>query len=485
MAEKDVLAAAKEHIQMLESEIIRLMSPPHSLTTVLKHLDDTRIMVASGGGAVIVELPPQLDKDGKPKKARIPAPPIGSLLTVNGNGAIIDSIEVPLAGAEATVKRVFDGDMMEIEGGLGGGAALVFKGQIAECVKPGDTVQMDRSGLVALKIIPKDRSAHSVETATGVSWTDIGGQDDAKNALIEAVEGPIKQAKLWKAYSKRPLKGVLLSGPPGCGKTLLAKATANAVREAHGADESHTAFIYVKGPEVLNMWVGNTEAQIRGLFARAREHKEAYGYPAVVFIDEADAILGKRGGHHASVLASTVVPTFLAEMDGMSDSGAFILLATNRQDILDPAVVREGRIDRKVVVGRPGLKESAQILSIHVKKTKVADDPNELAGTAAAEMFHESHLLYRVGIKGKGVHNFYIRNLVSGAMLAGVVDMATSIAIRRDSTTGKASGLVKDDMQQAVKQIVKANRNLNHEDDLVMFAEQHGAEIEGVQRIAA
>lgn len=466
---------ALAQIKILEAEIERLLAPPHSLRTVLKIVDkEKKLVLVSGDG--IVSLPPEMKlKDLK----------VGSLVTVNGAGAVVDKIDLPLAGATATVRRVFEGDMMEIEGGIGSGAGLIFKGLVAECVKPGDNVQLDRTSSVALRLVPKDRSAHSVETATGVCWADIGGQEDAKAALQEAVEGPIKQAKLYKAYGKKPLKGVLLYGPPGCGKTLLAKAVATAIREAHEAEDAETSFIYVKGPEVLNMWVGNTEAQIRGLFARAREHKELHGYPAVLFIDEADAILGKRGSHSASILSSTIVPSFLAEMDGLADSGAFVLLATNRQDILDPAIVREGRIDRKVGVGRPGMREAAQILRIHLSKTKVQDDIDDLAGVAAADLYSEDHTLYRVGLKGKGVKTFHLRHLISGAMLAGVVDQATSFAIQRDSESGKASGLSTPDLKKAVLSIVKANRDLNHDDDLLAFGEAEGAEVEAVQKIAA
>ena len=471
MTDKELLKKAGEHIQLLEAELERLVAPPHSIATVLDHVSDTLVLVS---GDKIVDVP-------KGKKAK--AFPVGSLALVNAGGAIVDSIDLSLAGVEVTVKRLISDKQMEVESS--GGAVVVFKGLTADCVKPGDTVQLDRTGSIAMRILPKDRSAYSVETATGICWDDIGGQDEAKAALQEAVEGPISHAALFKAYGKAPLKGALLSGPPGCGKTLLAKATANAIRQAHKASEAGTAFIYVKGPEVLNMWVGNTEAQIRGLFARAKEHKTEYGYPAVVFIDEADAILGKRGSHHSSILSQTIVPTFLAEMDGMQDSGAFVLLATNRPDTLDPAIVREGRIDRKVVVGRPAMRETAQILRIHLGKTKVKDDVDTLAGQAAADLFSDSHVLYRVSIKGKGTQVFHIRHLMSGAMLAGVVDMATSIAIQRDSKTGKASGLVVEDLSQAVAQVVRANKGLNHDDDLIDFANQHGGEIDTVQRMAA
>src|SRR3990167_9485611 len=178
--EKDLLTRMKEHIELLEQEVGRLMSAPLQLVTVLKTVDETRVMITPGA---IVDLPFKRDKEGKVTKKRIPAPPVGTLLLVNREGAVIEPTEMPLAGPEATVKRVFEGDMMEIEGGLGGSASYIFKGAVADCVKPGDLIQLDRSGSVALKIIPKDRSAHVVETATGVSWDDIGGQDIAKDAL--------------------------------------------------------------------------------------------------------------------------------------------------------------------------------------------------------------------------------------------------------------------------------------------------------------
>lgn len=472
---REALIEAKKHIEALEAEITRLMAPPNGIATVQKVVAKDKILVAGPQGSVLLEPGEKLDI----KKLRP-----GDLVSINGAGQIVESLDVPLAGPEATVKRVFeDSDMLELEGAMGG--ALIFKGRVEKEVKAGDTVKLDRSGTVALEVIPKDIQEHSVETATGVEWKDIGGQELAVSILKEAIEGPLKHTALYKAYGKKPLKGVLMSGPPGCGKTLIAKATANAVREAHGGKEAQTGFIYVKGPEVLNMWVGNTEAQIRSLFQRAREHKEAHGYPAVLFIDEADAILGKRGTSAGSVLASTVVPTFLAEMDGLTDSGAFVLLATNRPDVLDPAIVREGRIDRKVVVGRPDQESAVQILKIHLSKTKLDDTATTLATCAASRLYDPANVLYRVSLKAKGVKVFTMQHLVSGAMLAGVVDAATSVAIRRDLAKGKPSGLNREDMEEAVDGILKANRNLNHDDDLMLFAEHHGDEIQAVQRMAA
>lgn len=480
MTDKELLIKAKEHIAVLEAELTRLLSPPNTLGTIcelIEHPNGERVLLATGGSKwpAIVLAP----EDKALRKKLKP----GVLVAINGAGAIVEVFEHNLPGPEVTVKRVLENGMLELEQGI-----QVYPGQVK--AKAGDLVLLDASGTVALQLVKKDVSSFSVETATGVTWTDIGGQEEAKAILQEALEGPVRYASLYEGYGKRQVKGLLMAGPPGCGKTMLAKAAANSVREAHGKAEAETAFIYVKGPEVLNMWIGNTEAQIRGLFTRAREHKETHGYPAVIFIDEADAILGKRGSHHGSVLAATVVPTFLAEMDGMADSGAFVLLATNRPDTLDPAVVREGRIDRKVMVKRPDVVDTEKILRIHLCKSKLKDDIEDLAGRAAKDLFSERHTLYRVSFNGKGTHEFHIRHLVSGAMLAGVVDVAVSLAIQRDivDKRTKPSGLMKQDMQAAIVQIVDANRNLNHDDDLVLFAESHGCsteQIAAVQRVAA
>ena len=479
MTDKELLIQAREHIVLLEGELNRLLEPPNQISTIcelVQHPDGDRILLAGGGSKwpVIVLAPP----DPKLRKKLKP----GVLVTINGTGAVVEVFEHSLPGPEATVKRVLASGMLELEQGM-----QVYAGSVK--AKPGDLILMDATGTVALQLVKKDVSAFAVETATGVTWADIGGQEEAKLTLREAIEGPILHSKLYEGYGKRSIKGLLLSGPPGCGKTLLAKAAANTIQEAHGKNEAETAFIYVKGPEVLNMWVGNTEAQIRGLFARAKEHKEAHGYPALIFIDEADAILGKRGSSHGSVLGTTIVPTFLAEMDGMADSGAFVLLATNRPDTLDPAVVREGRIDRKVTVRRPSIQDAAQILSIHLCKSKLKDDVTDLAGRAATDLFSERHVLYRVSFTGKGTHEFHIRNLVSGAMLAGVVDVAVSLAIQRDIATKvtKPSGLIKQDMQAAILQVVGANKGLNHDDALMDFADMHGCsaqQIAAVQKVA-
>lgn len=481
----ELLEEAAAHIKELESEIERMLTPPYQLATVcqlITHEKGDRLVITGSGGPCVIPCP----EDKGLKKLLKP----GVVITVHPmTGALTEVFEHPIPGVEATVKRVFDSSpMLEIESG--NGAVLVYKGHALSDCRAGDVVLLDRTGQVALERVKKDRTAYSVETATGVKWSDVGGQDEAKLTLIEVLEDPIKHKELHRGYGKRPVKGVLLFGPPGTGKTMLAKASANAIQALHGKTEAESAFIYVKGPEVLNMWVGNTEAQIRALFARAKEHKTEFGYPAVIFIDEADALLGKRDSHHASVLGSTVVPTFLAEMDGMEDSGAFVMLATNRPDVLDPAITREGRIDRKIQVGRPDRVASEKILTLYLKKTKVSEPVEKLASKAAEALFSDMYPMYVVGINGKGVERFHLKHLMSGAMLAGIVDTAVAIAVKRDieAKASKPTGLTLKDMEAAVKHILKAHGSLNHEGDLANFIEACGhslQEVGVVQRIAA
>src|SRR5208283_4208865 len=169
----------------------------------------------------------------------------------------------------------------------------------------------------------------------------------------EAIELPFTHKDIFAHYNKKPPKGLLLYGPPGCGKTLVGKATTNSLANIFGAKAISSGFIYVKGPEILNMYVGESGRRIREIFQRGRKHFDKYKFPAVIFIDEAEAVLSERGTSRSSDVDKTIVPMFLSEMDGLDENHAIVMLATNRPKMLDPAVVREGRVDRHIKVSRP------------------------------------------------------------------------------------------------------------------------------------
>lgn len=306
---------------------------------------------------------------------------------------------------------------------------------------------------------PLEASPFSPGSIPSVTWDDIAGLQQAKEDLIEAIEMPHRYKDMYKHYRKRPVKGVLLSGDPGCGKTMLGKAAANALAAIHGAESAKTGFLYIKGPEILNQYVGQTEQTIREIFIDAGRHHAVHGYPAIVFIDEADAILAARGSRSIGI-TNTIVPAFLTEMDGLEASHAVIILATNRPDALDPAIIREGRIDRKVHVTRPDLDTSVQIARLYLSKYPIAKgfDMEDLANGLAHELFSKERFIGDSKL---------LKEAISGAMIAACVDLAVANAMRRDIQAKKTEkgfgGINDEDIIAAGTRTQLQNHNLNHD----------------------
>ena len=340
----------------------------------------------------------------------------------------------------------------------------------------GDTVLLD---LYETVILAKTSRRQAFTTSADVvHWSDIGGLDDAKREMIEAVEMPITHKAIFERYNKKPIKGVLLYGPPGCGKTMLGKAASTAISKIHGHTNT-PGFFYVKGPEVLSKWVGETEATIRTLFDKAREFKKAHGTPAVIFIDEAESLLHHRN-QESSGIGMTVVPAFLAEMDGLDDSGAMVLLSTNRPDTLDSAIVRDGRIDRKIHVPRPSKNETAEIFKKYLKKIPTSD--RDLSEALAAEVFHERFAFYEVALRSGGTRKFGLQHIVSGAMVANIVENAISLAMHREIESRSAGGVARNDLFEAVSKTFRQNKDLSHENDVKTFVEPFRSDVESIKR---
>ncbi len=290
-------------------------------------------------------------------------------------------------------------------------------------------------------------------------------------AIREAVESPTKHAALLARFGKKPIRGVLLYGPPGFGKTLLGKAAATALAELHG-DAAAGAFFYVKGPSMLNMFVGNSEENVRKLFAQARRHRKKTGHAAIIMIDEADAILGKRSD--GRTLSTTMVPAFLAEMDGLEDSGALVILATNLPNSLDPAIVRDGRIDRRIKVGRPSRADAVSIVERLLQSRPLALNAAEAAELAVDSLYDKSHVLYRVkkhSSVGDGVP-LTLGHIINGASLAGLVDRATSMAMHRAIGGAADEDLVTaSDLTAAARETFRQAQDVDHTAELLEFIE--------------
>ena len=353
--------------------------------------------------------------------------------------------------------------------------------------EPGDRLMMDDKVTIALKNLGPDESKFSFQGTSTVSWTDIGGLELAKRTLVESIELPHQYPHLFKLYNKKQVKGVLLYGPPGCGKTMLGKATASSLAKSHGKEAASTGFIYVKGPELLDKFVGNTEAKVRGLFARARKHQKNFGYPAVLFIDEADAILGKRDSRPNMGIEATVVPQFLAEMDGLEETGPIVLLATNRPDSLDSAVTRDGRVDQKVQVTRPDLTGALDIFKLYLTKIPLVSglSVNEAAEFATALMYDDKFQFYNLFSSDGSKIQFTLAGLANGAMIAGVVDKATMEAMQRDIEWAKRGlhneqGVTLEDLRSSIESTYRQNKHLNHEVEVQEFVENNQLSVDRI-----
>ena len=379
---------------------------------------------------------------------------------------IVNVAEPIISGEIRYVNKIVSNELVEVS--HLDANKLVLSGKFRGKIEKGDRVVVDNTVTIILNNLGKDETKFELKNPSmSVNWDDIGGLEDAKRDMIEIVEMPHKFSALYKFYNKRPAKGILLWGPPGCGKTMLGKAAATAMANVHKVDGG-AGFHYVKGPEILDKYVGVAEATIRRVFENAKKHKSQHGYPAVIFIDEADAILAKRGSGISSDVNNTIVPMFLAEMDGMEESGALVLLATNRADVLDPAVTRDGRIDRKIKVTRPTMESAAEIFKIALRSVPVNKEIHKdvLAQKASESLFSDDRVLYAINTKSGGAIPFTLRELINGGMVVGIVDQAISIAIHKDIKKSAKTGLCEEDVMIAIDRVEFQNRGLNHKDEL-------------------
>jgi len=448
-----MLAEAEQIINTLQAQLKSITDAPKQLALVLR--------VGGGKATVLVGgVPIEVNDIGGLKP--------GMQVKLAKTGQIAEVDRNPASVGEVCVVRRVAGDVVEIDHNAS--VRAIARGE-AE-VEGGDRVVVDASASVVLRVLPRAQSEFAFARTAPVQWEDIGGLDEAKAALVEAIELPHKHRDVFTRYGKRPVRGVLLYGPPGCGKTLIAKATATALARVHGQTAS-AGFLYIKGPEILSQWVGAAEGKIREIFASTRAYAKQHGHPAVVFIDEAEAILGARGSSIGSGMERTIVPQFLAEMDGLEESGALVLLATNRPDALDPAVVRDGRIDRKVRIGRPGKADAVRIFALALRGRPTREPIPALAGHAARELFGDAAAMFRVVTKTEK-HPITLGHMTNGAMIAGIVERAATAAMLRDvHEPSDEFGITRDDLSGAVLATLAEQESVDHREAVREFVESH------------
>lgn len=467
---RDTQAELKE----LRTWADKVTAPPLIYVPCISVHPKTKMMeVVMGGQVVSMAIPKGI------------VPTRGCLIAVSMDTKVpVEVSNAPSAGSIVAVVRALPDDTVEISQGPAGSGSS--KAVLCEFpVQPGDLVQLDSSSTVVLRNLgpdPNVQKQNVVQEFQPVHWDEIGGLDDVKQFFFEVLERPLLSPAVYAAYGIPLPKGCLLAGPPGCGKTLIAKAAMTDVlaRYQHSGEG---AFLMVKGPELLSPWVGVAERNIRDLFERARKFKKENGFPCFIFIDEAEAILNVRGSGRSSDVDRTIIPAFLAEMDGVEDSGALVILATNRPEMLDPAIIREGRIDKKVLVPRPNASTFCRILEINLNKyPKSGVTSAELAVATTEYLFSDSHALYN--IKRRGSNSvFAIRSVLSGALGAALVQQAAGLALNRDIARGRVTGLTYDDLVATADNMVEQHRTLNYRAEVEAHIASYKDEVLNLERV--
>jgi proteasome-associated ATPase len=495
------LREAREHIAALREEVDKLTQPPSAYGTFLAVNDDGTVDVFSGGRKMRVALHPELTE---------------STLKRGQEVVLNESLNVVLARGSET-----SGEVVVLKELLEDGTRAIILGRAdeervveiaetlrAEKLRAGDSVLMDaRTGLLLEKLPRPEVEELVLEEVPDISYADVGGLDDQIEAITDAVELPFLHRDLFLEHKLPAPKGILLYGPPGCGKTLIAKAVANSlakkVADVSGDKQARSYFLNIKGPELLNKYVGETERQIRLVFQRAREKSEE-GVPVIVFFDEMDSLFRTRGTGISSDMESTIVPQLLAEIDGVETlKNVIVIGASNREDLIDPAILRPGRLDVKIKIERPNESAAAQIFARYLTSDLPLDvnDVDALGGgdrdkavqimieRTVVEMYRddEDNRFLEVTYQNGDKEIMYFKDFASGAMIENIVRRAKKLAIKR-RIAGEGRGIRTDDLFASIKQEYKEHEDLpntTNPDDWAKISGKKGERIVYVRTLVS
>ncbi|MCH6578887.1 MAG: AAA family ATPase [Nitrospinae bacterium] len=441
-------------IKTLEETIRQLKLPAHRIGTILGKGQDNLYRLNVGGTEYQAAVSPEILENDSLN--------VGDQVAVNEGFVAIAKLPRPERGPIARiVSRLDDGHWM-VGGGTNNSDAMVIPcaDLEQETFKEGDEVILDPTQKVIMKRLPKRQSKTLVEDDyVPVTWDQVGGQEKVIEEVRKVIEYPILHEEILNKMEYRMPKGFLFYGPPGCGKTLIGRAILSDVvsqlKSKDGASQDlEGRFIHVKGPEILNMWLGESERKVREIFKRAREYKEKGKLP-FIFIDEAESILGTRQALRVNNISNTLVPMFCAEMDGIQSAREMVvILATNRPDLIDPAILRPGRIDRKIKVGRPNRKDCQAILKVYLKPEL------PIEGDRLEDLVHPflDHLFKKtpdqealvLTLRSGEFQKLYWKDFISGAVLEGIVLRAKERAIER-AIAGEELQIKADDLMHALK----------------------------------
>jgi len=455
--QEEMISEARHTIEKLDEVIKKVTSPANRIGTFLGSPNKETAQIVVGGADYYCNVDPRISI-AKLKK--------GTRVLVNEAYVIVGDLGYDLSGPVTKITELLGPDRLRVGMEHGVQSIVLQRSQdlMKETLKVGDEIRVDPNYRIAVEVLSHSTTEeYYLETVPELPWEKVGGQEDALSAIKDAIELPLLHADLFAKFHHQTPKGFLLYGPPGCGKTLIGKATAynltKQLTEKTGEDMQQF-FMHIKGPEILNMWVGESERMVREIFATARE-KRKDGFLPFIFIDEAESILGtRRAGRYSSIL-STLVPMFCTEMDGIESlNEVVIILASNRADLIDPAILRPGRIDRKIKVNRPDREAAREIYRIYLSED-LPYDP-ELVKRMDGVPPAIAHLIDRVvetQFSRKDENRFldvilrsgkrdtlYRGDLVSGAIIASVVERAKELAIKRAITTMVEEGISESDL---------------------------------------